>query len=179
MALLAASGCGGDGQASSSAPEAALPTASPSVGDELFTDPQGAYTITIGSDWDQMPGAFVKEVELWSIGLATDGMAPNVNVLTQDSLGADLDDYLDLSVENMGPLELIDRSTVRGPDGDELGLMEYSGVVPGGPDRPLHFLATIDVRDGVAVVATLTTSPDEFDDYREAIEPYLLTLQAT
>ena len=180
MALLVASGCRGGGPASSSATEAASPTTSPPVGDEVFADPQGSYTITIHSDWDETPRMFVQEIESWAIDARTDDFAPNVNVLTQDSLGADLDEYLAFSVENMGTLDLINQTTVVGANGNELGLLEYSGVVPGGAaDRPLHFLAAIDVRAGVAVVATLTTAPDEFDDYRDEIEPYLLTLQGT
>ena len=62
-----------------------------------------------------------------------------------------------------------------------LGMIEYEGVIPGlADDRSLHFLATFDVRDGVAVVATLTTVNDAtFDALRPIVEPFLRSLQAT
>jgi hypothetical protein len=147
---------------------------------ETFVDPQRTYTITIASPWAEIPGAFVKEIEAWTIAEPVDGFAANVNVLTQDALDADLATYMGFSVNNLGALELIEHETVKGTNGNDLGLLEYKGAVPGAPpDRPLHILQTIDVRNGNAVVATLTTDEDDFDIYRSIVEPFLLSLQAT
>jgi hypothetical protein len=142
-------------------------------------DPQGTYTITVGPDWTEQPSAVVKEVENWVVAPPEDGFAPNVNVLTQAAPGMDLKQYMDFSAKHLGALELIDSSTVRGTNGNTLGLVEYSGVVPTAPGRTLHFLATVDVRNGQAVVATFTAPDDSFDLEREDVEPYLLTLNAT
>jgi hypothetical protein len=43
---------------------------------------------------------------------------------------------------------------------------------------PLEFLAVFAVRDGTAVVATLTAPADSFDSLANDVEPYLLTLRA-
>lgn len=180
MALLMASGCGNGESPSDSPTDTATAITTTPVDDESFTDPQGSYTITIDGNWSVLPGTFVREIEAWAVAAPVEGFTSNLNVLTQDTLGADLDEYLTLSVENLGGLELIDVTTVTGVKGNELGLLEYSGVLPGAPsDQPLHFLATVDVRDGVAVVATLTTTPEAFARLRPEIEPFLLTLQAT
>ncbi len=106
--------------------------------------------------------------------------SPNVNVLTQDALGLDLASYMEFSGENMGSFELIENSMIVGTNGYELGLLEYRGVVPGAStEQPLHFLATVDIRDGVAIVATLSSIDADFNQHREAAEQFLRSLQAT
>jgi len=147
---------------------------------KTFIDPQGTYTIIIADAWTEIPGAFVKENEAWAVAEPVDGFAANVNVLTQDALGSDLTGYLDLTVKNLGELKLVDRRTVTGTNGNELGLLEYNGALPGAPaGRTFHVLQTIDLHNGNAIVATLTTADDSFDTYRSSVEPFLLTLQAT
>jgi hypothetical protein len=86
---------------------------------------------------------------------------------------------MDLSVGHLGGLKLIDSSTIVGTHGNKLGLLEYSGVLPTGPDQPLHFLATVDVRNDQAIVATFTAPEAVFAQERSDVEPYLQTLQAT
>lgn len=141
-----------------------------------FDDPDGTYTMTIGAEWAAMSGALARGIETWAIGDATREFQPNVNVLTQDAPGMDLDDYLEVSVRGMRglDLELSDHATVTTAEG-ELGMMVYSGPVPG-VAADLSFLAVFGVRDGTAVVATLSAPPDRFDTLRAAVEPYLLTL---
>jgi hypothetical protein len=78
----------------------------------------------------------------------------------------------------MGGFRRVGSSTVRGTNGNELALLEYKGSVEGASTGQLHFLATIAVSDGQAVVATLTTKESSFDELRQEVEPYLLTLQA-
>jgi hypothetical protein len=46
-------------------------------------------------------------------------------------------------------------------------------------DRPLHFLATFDVHNDEAVVATFTADERTFQGLRPNIEPFLRTLQGT
>ena len=180
--LLAACGDGsGAGMELQGADTTTGETVAVEVDGKAFVDPQGTYTITIGSDWVQQPGAFVKEIESWAIAEPADGFGSNVNVLTQDAPGTSLAEYLELSLKSMGELDVIEQRIITGSNGNDLGMIEYEGVIPGlADDRSLHFLATFDVRDGVAVVATLTTVNDAtFDALRPIVEPFLRSLQAT
>lgn len=99
--------------------------------------------------WATLPGAFVKEVEAWSIGIVDDGFTANVNVFT------------DTDGHRRGEIEFT-------------GIVPMSGV-----DRPLHFLTYFDFKDGQAVVVTLSTSEAAFEQAREQAEPYLRTLRET
>jgi hypothetical protein len=154
----------------------ALPTLDQS---ELFRDPQGTYTMSIGPDWARMPGTAAQEIEFWALDPSQVGFADNVNVLTQDTLGMGLGEYMDTSAESMGNLVVLDQYKVVGTNGNELGVLESRGTPFGAPtDEPLHFLTVVDVLDGVAIVATLSATLDTFDARRLAAEPYLLTLQA-
>jgi hypothetical protein len=88
----------------------------------------------------------------------------------------DLPKYMDVSVQGMGELKLIDQQLIDGTNGNRLGLIEYSGVMS---NRPLHFLATFDVVNEQAVVATFTTEESAFARQRPSVEPFLRTLQGT
>jgi hypothetical protein len=153
-------------------------TSSTTHAGEVFEDPQGSYEIEVDPDWDAQHGTFAAEIEAWIVGESREGFAPNVNVLTQLAPGLDMSAYLDRSIEQ-GPsalpdFELLNSEVVDGTE-SELGLLEYTGTQNG---RPLHFLATVAVRDGTAVVATFTAPPGIFDETRGEVEPYLLTLRA-
>jgi hypothetical protein len=132
----------------------------------------------ISPDWVDAGGTFVKEVEAWYISAADGVFRNNVNVLTQDTQGMDLQEYVDFSAAHLGGLELVSATIVPGAFGGEIGLMDYQGTIPGAP-VPLHALATVAVSDGVAVVATLTTTLETFAAERVSSERYLLTLQRT
>ena len=155
-----------------------VPSETPAAG-ETFEDPEGSYEIEVDPDWEAHHGEIVAEVEGWVVAPPQDGFAPNVNVLTQRAPGMDLSEYLDVSAEQgsaiISDFELVTSDVVQGTE-SELGLLEYTGTQNG---LELHFLATVAVRDGTAVVATFTAPPDVFDALRSEIEPYLLTLRAT
>ena len=151
------------------------------VGD-LFTDPQGTYTMTISRDWTDASGTAVKEVEAWLIAPPSDGFQPNVNVLTQISRGTDLDKYMDENIRAIGAMgwKVLQHNKVAGAHGYQLGLLEFSGVMNGqADDRVLRFLAIFDVRNDQVVLATLTAEEGSFEELRRTTEPYMLTLQAT
>ena len=94
--------------------------------------------------------------------------------------GADLASYMELTLRGMSTLNVVRHLQVQGSNGNALGLVEYSGVLPGmSSDQELHFLATFDVRSGQAVVATLTTLNRDYDELAEQTEAFLLSLQAT
>jgi hypothetical protein len=143
-----------------------------------FTDPQGTYTIDIAPKWTKLSGAPVKEIEAWRVALDSGGFTPNVTVLTQDSQGMDLGEYMDFSNQHLGGAHLDYSTTVTGIHGNQLGVIEYDGIVPGA-STSLHFLAVVDVRNGQAIVATLSSTESRFATLRDAVEPYLRSLQAT
>jgi hypothetical protein len=143
-----------------------------------FKDPQGSYTIELQPGWTRMSGTPVKEIEAWSVGFDSAGFTPNVTVVTQDSQGMDLAKYMQASLDELGAGHLDYSTTVTGVHGNQLGVLEYHGLV-GTSTTPLHFLAVFEVRDGQAVVATLTTTDSRFPVLRKEAEPYLRTLQAT
>ena len=147
---------------------------------KLFLDPQGTYEIRISPDWQETTRGVVKEAEAWTIGAPSEGFQASVNVLTQPAPGNDLAVYLDTTIRNIGTYTVVRQIQIVGVNGNALGLFEFKGVPPGSPsDRPLHFLATVDVRSGHAVVATLATTEASFDELRSTVEPYLRSLQAT
>jgi len=143
-----------------------------------FTDPQGTYTIDISPAWTETSGTLVQEIEAWQIGIGTSQFQDNVNVLTQDTQGLELQAYLDFSEAHLGGMDLISSEVITGTAGNELGLIEYSGQLAGAPVE-LHALATVAVHNGQAEVATLTTTMDTFAEARAEAEPYLRTLQGT
>jgi hypothetical protein len=143
-----------------------------------FTDPQGTYTIDLAPNWTKLSGAPAKEIEAWQVALHSGGFTPNVTVLTQDSQGMNLGEYMDFSNQHLGGTHLDYSTTVTGIHGNQLGVIEYDGIVPGA-STSLHFLAVVDVRNGQAIVATLTSSESRFATLRTSVEPYLRSLQAT
>jgi hypothetical protein len=189
IALAAGDGDGADTprvSATSVAPPTTLvvvPTraapAAPTTG-VAFTDPQGSYTLTIGADWTDISSRMAAGTEAWAVAEGSSGFTPNVNVITQSAVDVDLDAYLATSVASVEAIdgELIEQSYVQGADGAMLGAMRYTAT-PAGSAGPLEFLAVIDVRDGTAVVATLTAPDDAFEALVAQVEPSLLTLAAS
>lgn len=143
-----------------------------------FDDPQQTYTMEISADWVATSGTVVREIESWTVGPASHGFAPNVNILTQLAEGMDLAAYIEFSLQNIGGADIIRSSMIRGTAGNELALLEYEADVPGALSH-LHFLATVDVRNEQAVVATFTAGDSSFTALRDSVEPFLRSLQAT
>lgn len=184
LLLLGTAGCSGavSGAEASPAASAVSQPDKPSKSDSpapdgaAFTDPEGRYTLTVPADWEANPGVAGEGIEVWLLGDSSGAVATNVNVLTEDVTGMSLQDYLDLSIANAGKLvedfELISSEVVTGSAGQELAVMEYTGV-------GLHFLGVFGMSAQGSVVITLTSSPDDFATYRGAAYPYMLTLQPT
>jgi hypothetical protein len=142
----------------------------------VFTDPDGVWAPDISPEWSEATERVGPDIEAWLVGTGTEGFRDNVNVLTQNAQGADLRTYLDLSSRSLGGLDLVASEVTTAPDGREIGLVEYSGVVPTAPE-PVRAVASVIVVDDRAVVATLTASRSTFDQARAEVEPYLLTLR--
>src|SRR5512133_3696311 len=184
LLLLGVAGCSGaanGAEASPAASASAQPTKpsksdAPALDGTAFTDPGGRYTLTVPADWQASDGVAGEGIEVWLLGDAGGAVATNINVLTEDVTGMSLQDYLDLSIANAGKLvddfELISSDVVTGSAGQELAVMEYTGV-------GLHFLGVFGMSAQGSVVITLTASPDDFAAYRDAALPYMLTLVPT
>ena len=146
---------------------------------ESYVDPEGAYRMTVPDSWEARHGAIAEGIEVWLAGEVEDGFGPNVNVLTQTTGGMTLDEYTETSIANapsfVKDFEVADSRRETGPNGTELSVLEYSGEA--GTDRPLRFLAVWTVNDGQAVVATFTTTPERYEEQRDDVLPYLLTLE--
>ena len=140
---------------------------------------RGGYRITVPDSWEARHGAIAEGIEVWLAGEVEDGFGPNVNVLTQATGGMTLDEYTETSIANaptfVKDFEVLDSRRETGPNGTELAVLEYSGEA--GTDRPLRFLAVWTVNDGQAVVATFTTTPERYEEQRDDVLPYLLTLE--
>jgi len=147
----------------------------PSTESTPFRDPQGEYSLDIGSTWDENTGQIGADVETWMVAPAEDGFAPNVNALTQQTpTGMDTADYLEASIEGMGTFEVLDSDLL----GNDLGLIEYRGNLGDlAGNKPLHFLAIFSAADGRAVVLTFTSTEERFNELRSTIEPFLRTLK--
>lgn len=162
---------------STSTTATASPVTDPPAAEGWFIDPAGAYEMSVDPAWETAHDTIASGVEVWLVGPAAAGFAPNVNVLTQPSRGLGLQEYLDLSVaEGEGLLdgfEVQRAQVVPGPDG-EVGILEYSAVQVG---RPLRFFAVVDIGQQVTV-ATLTSPPGTYEELRDVVEPHLMTLVA-
>ena len=161
------------------ASSASTDTGTPGLPGQSYVDPEGAYRITVPDSWEARHGAIAEGIEVWLSGEVEDEFGPNVNVLTQTTGGMTLDEYTESSIANaptfVKDFEVLDSRRETGPNGTELAVLEYSGEA--GTDRPLRFLAVWTVNDGQAVVATFTTTPERYEEQRDDVLPYLLTLE--
>lgn len=150
------------------------------AGAQLFTDPEGEYTIEINPEWIAEHGAIASGIELWFINDGTDGFAENLNVLTQKIPEMSTQEYLDLSSDSLSTLledgSVVESAIVTGHEGQELGIMIYEGTVAGSLDT---FLAVFAIEGDSAVVATFVALPDEFDELSAEVVDYMFTLVAT
>lgn len=145
---------------------------------ETFVDPDGTYTLRVSPDWtEQFAAAPAKGIEVWQVAPSVDGFAANVNVITQNTPGIDVEGYLAAGVTSIAPLTVISSEVVT-LGNRRVGVVEYEGT-PAGTTRALHFLGVVDVADDVAVLATLTATEDAFASLRSTVERYLLTLTRT
>jgi len=137
--------------------------------------------MSIDPDWTANHGILTADTEFWVVAEIEDAFAPNVNAITQlVDTGLSLEEYLEGSIANAGffmaDFHLVHSEIVDAASGQQLALMEYEGDAGQGF---LHFLAVFVVAGNQAVVMTLTTPPETFEEIRESVEPYLLTLRAT
>jgi hypothetical protein len=178
VGVLLVAGCGGDSASTTTSDAAPVAASLPVPSGSKYTDPETTYTMIINPAWVERAGLTAEGVETWEVEGAKDGFAPNVNVLTEDAPGMDLAKFMSQS-DDLSGMHVIQKATIKGANGNELGLVEYTGTVANGSaSRPLHFLGVVDVHDGKAIVATLTVDESSFAAERAKVEPYMRTLQA-
>jgi hypothetical protein len=153
-----------------------------------FRDPQGTYTLEIDPRWRATHSAARPDVESWFTGTGTLDFRDNINILSQSAGGVDLNQYMQLvvdqaekSVENYALKEfrLVTADTLSGTTSKtptQLGVFAYTGKRG---DKRFGFFFVASVAHGDAVLATLTTAQDRFDEVRTKVEPYLMTLRQT
>jgi hypothetical protein len=182
--LIAFTGDSDDGDGNGEAPPGTVAAADA----VRFEDPQGAYTVEIDPGWRVLPSVN-PEVESWYTGTGNAEFNDNVIIATQDIGDLDLDQYLQLvideapnSVEDFALREfrVVTAEEESDSDSDEpptqLGVVAYEGRRD---NEEFGFFFVANVEDGSAVVATLTTAKERFDEVRADVEPYLMTLRQT
>ncbi len=150
-------------------------------GGQIFTDPNGKYRMAVSNAWDydDEDRPSTQNAEVWFLPDPSTEFNPNVNVLLTPSAGMSLQEFTDFSVQSAPSFDYRQAEIVTGPNGNELALFDYVGVVPGAPnDEPLHFLRAVVMRGEEAVVATMTSQEEDFTRHRAQVEPFLLTLEA-
>lgn len=149
------------------------------AGATKFTDPGGAYSISVNPSWE--PGS-VSSPKMWFTAPAKDGFRDNTNVIIENLPSKiSLDDYLKLSLRNAPTL--IKGFSVKSQDeitlggGDKAIRVIYTGSVSNSPE--MQFLAIVAVNDKRAATVTFTAPPSRFEQSLADVEPYLRTLDVT
>lgn len=143
-----------------------------------FADPEGEYRLTISPTWKADHGSYVKGVEVWYLGpTGTGTFVPNINILTQTIPATmTLEQYLKLSIDGAPRLltefRNIGSQIVRGKNA-RLAVWEFASKSKG---LSFRHLGIFTVKDGTAVVATLTSTAAKYPALRRAVKPFLLTL---
>lgn len=151
---------------------------------KAYTDPQSGYRMTINKRWVTYTGKDVpKGTEVWMIDAPDGDYRPNLNVTTEDLTGAavgiSMETYLRLSVQNLAKIgfKIVRQTTATSPDGQELGVVEYTGDPSGlTPDR--HSLALLSLGQTKAAVVTMAAKEKTFKQHRKAALPYMVTVTA-
>ena len=161
------------------------PESGPGSDGVRFDDPQGTYRIDIDPDWHAVTPVPASRVESWMVDGAA-GAQERIDIDTDTIGDLDLDEYLQLEIER-APEAIDDFKlrefrvvTIDPPDAKhvptQLGVVAYEGTRAA---APVAYLLVSSVQAGRAVVAKLATTPDDFDDARAQVEPYLMTLRPT
>jgi hypothetical protein len=149
-----------------------------------FRDPQGAYSLEVDPQWHVPTSTAGANVETWYTQTGTADFRDNVTIVAQPVGEVDLDQYLQLVIDqapkSVDNFKLREFRVVTIPTDakatvpEQLGVVAYEGRKG---DKTFGFFFVASVENGKAVVATLTTDQDRFDDARAEIAPYLMTLR--
>ncbi len=178
--LLLLTGNGDDGDSSGETPAATGQLSSAT----RFRDPQGAYSLEVDPLWHVPTSTAGANVETWYTQTGTADFRDNVTIVAQPVGEVDLDQYLQLVIDqapkSVDDFKLREFRVVTIPTESKtevpksLGVVAYEGRKG---DQAYGFFFVASVEDGKAVVATLTTDQDRFDDVRAKVAPYLMTLR--
>jgi hypothetical protein len=143
-----------------------------------FTGPNGAYTLRVESSWPHRSNVPFQGFEMWELPGAT---GANMNALVENlPVSLSLQQYVDASKANLPKLlngaTIITSQIVKGAYGQQLGVIEYEASING---NHVRLVALASVKGKHAVVLTMAAGFDQFAQVRAAVDPYLLTLQAS
>lgn len=148
-------------------------------GSEEFTDLEGQWLMSIDPGWSPSHGTVQDEVELWFLPGSGVSFADNVNVLTQqNTLDVGIERYLDISLASaesvFDDFVLLDDRFRTGSHGQQQGVLEYTATLEG---MNLHFYQVLVLNDDIAVVVTMASPDERFEDRRDEVEEHLRTLR--
>ena len=149
-----------------------------------FRDPQGAYSLEVDPQWQVPTSTAGANIETWYTQTGTADFRDNVTIVAQPVGEVDLDQYLQLVIDqapkSVDNFKLREFRVVTIPTDAKatvpksLGVVAYEGRKG---DKTFGFFFVASVENGKAVVATLTTDQDRFDDVTAEVAPYLMTLR--
>jgi hypothetical protein len=149
-----------------------------------FRDPQGAYSLEVDPQWQVPTSTAGANIETWYTQTGTADFRDNVTIVAQPVGEVDLDQYLQLVIDqapkSVDNFKLREFRVVTIPTDAKatvpksLGVVAYEGRKG---DKTFGFFFVASVENGKAVVATLTTDQDRFDDVKAEVAPYLMTLR--
>jgi hypothetical protein len=178
--LLLLTGNGDDSDGSGETPAATGQLAAAT----RYRDPQGAYSLEVDPQWRVPTSTAGGNVETWYTQTGTADFRDNVTIVAQPVGEVDLDQYLQLVIDqapkSVNDFKLREFRVVTIPTESKtkvpksLGVVAYEGRKG---DQTYGFFFVASVEDGDAVVATLTTDQDRFNDVRAKVAPYLMTLR--
>lgn len=149
------------------------------AGSEEFTDLEGQWVMSIDPSWSASHGTVQDGVELWFLPDSSTNFADNINVLTQrNMLSVGIERYLDISVSSaesvFDDFVLLDDRFRTGSHGQQQGVLEYTATLEG---MNLHFYQVLVLDDDLAVVVTMATPINRFEDRRDEVADHLRTLR--
>jgi len=177
LGAAALSGCGASTNGTRTASEDESSSSIPSG--TLFRDPDGTYAMEIDDGWTPQRDGVAADSEAWRVGASDPGQfQPSVVVVTYDTPGADLSEFLGDSAQSLERLpntEVIDLEIIDGTF-DELAVLEFSHTRAG---HDLQFVQIAATNGEVIITALFAAAVDDFEKLRPEVEPLLHTLRAT
>lgn len=144
----------------------------------VFTDPAGAYSLTVGPDWQD---ANAQAARVWFLPQGSTEFKDNVNVLVETvPSGIDLKQYTDISLKSapkiIPDIKVLSNEQITLASGKPGTRLRFTGTTSG---RTMDFLQIYSVETGKrAVVLTLTAPAERIDGDIAAAEQYMRTIEA-
>jgi hypothetical protein len=150
---------------------------SPSPG-ENYTDPNGLFRVRVNPNWERRPAGSGSEAK-WYVRSGSDRFRDSVTTRAERIGSTTLDAYVSRAVARVEgattDYELVSQKKITLASGGPGAVVVYDGTLDG---TELRFLLVVTTSADSGATAALVSQPDRFDEVRQAVEPFLLTLQA-